>query len=103
MVQGMVRAALRGIAYTLEHPDEAFDIAVKYVPEAANDEATRAVNRAILAESIEFWRAGSGKLGGSELANWQISQQIMQEMGLVGAGVDVVDMFTNRFIVGVKE
>jgi len=103
LVQGMVRAALRGIAYTLEHPDEAFDIAVKYVPEAANDEATRAVNRAILAESIEFWRAGSGKLGGSELANWQISQQIMQEMGLVGAGVDVVDMFTNRFIVGVKE
>lgn len=103
LVQGMVRAALRGIAYTLGHPDEAFDIALKYVPEAANDEATRAVNRAILAESIEFWRAGSGELGSSDLADWRISQQIMQQMGLVGTGADVVDMFTNRFIVEVKE
>jgi NitT/TauT family transport system substrate-binding protein len=103
LVQGMVRAALRGIAYTLEHPDEAFDIALQYIPEAANDEATRAVNRAILAESIEFWRVGSGELGHSEMADWQTSQQIMQQMGLVGIEVEVVDMFTNRFIVGVKE
>ena len=103
MVQGMVRAALRGIAYTLEHPDEAFDIALKYVPEAANDESTRAVNRAILAESIEFWRSGSGELGTSALADWQMAQQIMQQMGLVGSEVDVVDLFTNRFIVGVKD
>jgi len=103
LVQGMVRAALRGIAYTLEHPDEAFDIALKYIPEAASDEATKAVNRAILAESIEFWRTRSGELGGSELADWQASQQVMQQMGLVGTEADVVDMFTNRFIVGVKE
>ncbi len=103
LVQGMVRAALRGIAYTLEHPDEAFDIALKYIPEAASDEATRAVNRAILAESIEFWQTRSGELGHSDLAEWQASQQIMQQMGLVGTDADVVDMFTNRFIVGVKE
>jgi NitT/TauT family transport system substrate-binding protein len=96
LVQGMVRAALRGIAYTLEHPDEAFDIALKYIPEAANDEATRAVNRAILAESIEFWRIRSGELGHSEMADWQTSQQIMQQMGLVGTEAEVVDMFTNR-------
>jgi len=103
LVQGMVRAALRGIAYTLEHPDEAFDIALKYIPEAANDEATRAVNRAILTESIEFWRASSRQLGGSDLAEWQASQQIMQQMGLIGTEMDVAGMFTNRFIVGVKE
>jgi len=102
LVQGMVRAALRGIAYTLEHPDEAFDIALKYVPEAASDEATKAVNRAILAESIEFWRTSSGELGGSDLADWQASQQIMQQMGLVGSEADVTDMFTNRFVVEVK-
>jgi len=103
LVQGMVRAALRGIAYTLEHPDEAFEIALKYIPEAASDEVTRAVNRAILAESIEFWRATSGELGASSLAEWQASQQIMQQMGLVGTEGNVVDMFTNRFVVGVKD
>jgi len=103
LVQGMVRAALRGIAYTLEHPDEAFEIALKYIPEAGSDETARAVNHAILVESIEFWRARSGGLGSSELADWQASQQIMQRMGLVGTEVDVADMFTNRFIVEVEE
>jgi len=103
LVQGMVRAALRGIAYTLEHPDEAFDIALKYIPEAANDEATRAVNYAILVESIKFWQAKSGELGVSDLAEWQDSQQVMQRMGLVSGETDVVDMFTNRFIVEPKE
>lgn len=99
LVQGMVRAALRGLSYTLNHPDEAFEIALKYVPEAASNEATRTISRAVLAESIESWRAGAGELGRSTLADWQTSQQIMQQMGLVGADVDVVDMFTNRFIV----
>jgi NitT/TauT family transport system substrate-binding protein len=103
LVQGMVRAALRGLAYTLEHPDEAFEIALKYVPEAASDEATRAVSRAILAESIGFWQAESGELGSSDLAVWQASQQIMQQMGLIGTGADVAEMLTNRFIVGAKE
>ena len=103
LVRGMVRAALRGIAYTLEHPDEAFDIALKYVPEAASDEASMAVNRAILAESIEFWQPGPGELGQSDLGDWQTSQQIMQKMGLVGPDLNVVDVFTNRFIVEVKQ
>jgi NitT/TauT family transport system substrate-binding protein len=40
LVQGMVRAALRGLAYTIDHPDEAFSIAMKYVPEAASDANT---------------------------------------------------------------
>jgi len=102
LVQGMVRAALRGIAYTLEHPDEAFDIALKYVPEAASDEASVAVNRAVLAESIEFWQAVSGQLGQSDLVDWRASQQIMQKMGLVGTDANVIDMFTNRFIVEVR-
>jgi NitT/TauT family transport system substrate-binding protein len=103
LVQGMVRAALRGIAYTTEHPDEAFEIALKYVPEAGGDEAARTINRAILAESIRSWKAEPGELGRSEMANWEASQQIMEQMGLIGAETDVSAMFTNRFVVEVKE
>jgi NitT/TauT family transport system substrate-binding protein len=102
LVQGMVRAALRGLAYTLDHPDEAFQIVVKQVPEAASDAAAEAVNRAILAESIKFWQAPAGELGRSDEAEWQASQQIMQAMGLVGPEAQVADMFTNRFVVEVK-
>jgi NitT/TauT family transport system substrate-binding protein len=102
LVQGMVRAALRGLAYTLEHPDEAFDISLKHVPEAASDDETEAINRGILAKSVEFWAAGPGELGRSDEAAWQASQRIMQEMGLLGEEGDVSAMFTNQFIVRVE-
>jgi NitT/TauT family transport system substrate-binding protein len=102
LVQGMVRAALRGLAYTLENPGDAFDISLKHVPEAASDAETEAINRAILAESIEFWRAGSGELGRSTEASWRAAQQVMEQMGLVSQGGDVAAMFTNRFIVEVE-
>jgi NitT/TauT family transport system substrate-binding protein len=98
LVEGLVRGALRGLADTLEDPGEAFEIAREYVPELAGDADTEAVNRAILAESIEFWRAPAGKLGYSEEDEWRASQQIMTAMGLLGAQSDVAEMFTNRFV-----
>lgn len=102
LVQGMVRAALRGLAYTLDHPDEAFDISLKHVPEAASDDETEAISRAILAESVEFWAANPDELGRSDEAAWQASQRIMQEMGLLGEEGDVTAMFTDQFIVRVE-
>lgn len=98
LVQGMVRAALRGIADTLKDPDGAFDISLKYVPEAANDAEAAAVNRAILLKSVEFWSADPGKLGHSEQAEWQSAQRIMHQMGLVDVEGDVTGMFTNHFV-----
>ncbi len=101
LVQGMVRASLRGLAYTLEHPDEAFEISLQHVPEATGDAEAEAVNRAILQKSVEFWQAGPGELGRSVEAEWRASQQIMAEMGLVGGDADVGEMFSNEFVVEV--
>lgn len=102
LVEGMVRATLRGLAYTLNYPEEAFEICLKQVPEAASDAQTEAVNRAILLKSIEFWKAEPGELGRSVDADWRAALQVMEKMGLVGPGADVADMFSNRFIVSVE-
>lgn len=61
------------------------------------------MNRAKLAESIEFWRATAGELGRSYESEWRASEQIMREMGLVGSEGDLSSMFTNQFIVEVGE
>jgi NitT/TauT family transport system substrate-binding protein len=98
LVQGMVRAALRGLAFTLDHPDEALDISLKHLPEAAGDAEAEAINWAILLKSVEFWRGQGGELGRSDEKEWRASQQIMAQIGLVSAEGDVADMFTNRFI-----
>lgn len=98
LVQGMVRAALRGLAYTLEHPDEAFQISLEHVPEVASDAESEAVNRAILAKSMEFWQAEPGDLGRSSQEAWDAALRVMQQMDLIEPGVDTGQMFTNRFV-----
>ncbi len=96
LVQGMVRAALRGLAYTLDHPDEAFEISSKYVPELGGD--NEAVNRAVLEESIRFWQAPLPQLGRSYEEEWRASQRVMAQMELIPAESSVTAMFTNRFV-----
>jgi NitT/TauT family transport system substrate-binding protein len=96
LVQGMVRAALRGLAYTLEHPEEAFEISRQYVPELAGD--NEEVNRAILEESLRFWEAPASELGRSYEEEWRASQRVMVQMELVATEEDVTAMVTNRFV-----
>jgi NitT/TauT family transport system substrate-binding protein len=98
LVGGMVRAALRGLAYALDHPDEAFQIALKHVPEVAGDVQAEAVNRAILDKCIEFWQADAGELGLSNEADWRVSLQTMVEMGLVDGATELDSMFSNEFV-----
>jgi NitT/TauT family transport system substrate-binding protein len=98
LVQGMVRAAMRGLAYTLENPDEAFELSLSHLPEVASDPEAKEVAQAILQESIEFWKGPAGELGRSSTAEWQAALDVMREMGLVAEDADVTTMFSNRFV-----
>lgn len=95
LVDGLVRAVLRGIQYTIDHPQEAFEICLEYVPEAGGE--NRETQMAVLEESIKFWR--SERLGYSDPSAWEISQKFMLEVGLAQTETDVEEMFTNQFIV----
>ncbi len=95
LVQSLVRAVLRGLRYTIDHPEEAFEICLKHVPEAGGENAAQ--QKAVLRESIELWRADD--LGRSDPAAWEASQRFMSELGFVDTETDIEQMFTNRFIV----
>lgn len=94
LVQGMVRAFLRGLRDTLENPEEVLEITFQYVPEAGgeNKEQTEAVLRA----SIKLWQ-GEG-LGMSKRENWVSSQDFMHDVGLIDRKTAVDNLFTNEFV-----
>ncbi|MBC7251297.1 MAG: ABC transporter substrate-binding protein [Anaerolineae bacterium] len=94
LVRGIVRAMLRGLRDTLDDPDAAFDICRRYVPEI--DDESAPLQRAVLQESINFWRADD--LGRSDAAAWQASQAFMRQIGLIETEVEVSTLFTNDFI-----
>ncbi|MCO6449198.1 MAG: ABC transporter substrate-binding protein [Caldilineales bacterium] len=96
LVEGMVRALLRGIRFTLDNPDEAFEISLKFVPEAAQQ---RDVNRAIFDASLDFWQPGEGEtLGLMNPDIWPATAELMAEAGLVDKVVDTDGIWVDRFV-----
>ncbi len=96
LVRAMTRAMLRSVEYTLDNPDEAFNITLDSVPEARNSEAT---NRAVFEAVLDYWQPrGGGLPGETTLAAWQNAADFMQRIGLVEMKVAGEELFTNEFV-----
>ena len=94
VVRAMVAAFLRGLEYTAAHPDEAYEISKKYVENLA--EADEAVQKEILATSIEFWQ--TDHLGYSDPQAWENMNEILFEMKLYPEKIDIEKAYTNEFL-----
>lgn len=97
LVRGMVRATVRGITYTIENPEESFEIAREFVPEITDEAAE--VQRDVLDASISLWK-GDTAPGLSDPQAWEASTTFMKEMGLVEGEVVVEELYTNEFVGG---
>ncbi len=94
LVHRMLRASLRGLEYTIAHPEEAFAIARQAVPEITDEDAP--TQRAVLEASIALWR--SDQPGVSDPQAWSDSVEFMLDTGLIETPVDVETLYTNEFI-----
>jgi len=89
-----VRAFQRGLRDTIDDPDAAFEIALKAIPEM--DESTASLQRAVLEESLGFWRANP--LGESQPKAWIESVSLIKEIGLLSSEVKPRELYTNKFV-----
>jgi NitT/TauT family transport system substrate-binding protein len=96
LVQGMIRAALKGLAYTLDNPDEAFSVAREYIPEMKDADAP--LQREVLTACVDLW--STDKLGESDAAAWQHSVDFMASVGMIQSSPKVQELYTNRFVEG---
>lgn len=94
LVEAMTLATLQAIQYTIDNPDEAYEIAKLYVPNLA--EADQSVQKQVMLKSIELWQGEP--LGYSLPTAWENMQRILLKMGLLTTEVDVNSCFTNEFI-----
>jgi NitT/TauT family transport system substrate-binding protein len=94
LVRRMVQATLRGLADTINDPDQAYEISKKYVEGLAS--ADPAVQKQVLSTSIEFWKATS--LGYTQPSAWENMQKVLLQMGLLKQPVDLSKAYTNQFI-----
>ncbi|MFU8772409.1 MAG: ABC transporter substrate-binding protein, partial [Anaerolineales bacterium] len=94
LVKSMVAAILRSIEFTLNNPDQAYEICKKYVENLA--QADQEVQKAVLEASIEFWH--HDPLGYSDPVAWENMQQVLLEMDLLTQPQDLEKAFSNEFL-----
>jgi NitT/TauT family transport system substrate-binding protein len=94
LVASMVQATLRGVRYSIENPEEAFEISKKFVENL--DQANQEIQMRVLEASIEFWKAE--QVGHSDPAAWENMQNVLLEMGLLSQPLDLDTAYTNQFI-----
>jgi NitT/TauT family transport system substrate-binding protein len=93
LARRFVQAFLRGLADTLADPEAAFEISTRYVEGLAENTD---FGKAVLYATLPYWQAD--RLGYSEAATWEQSQQVMQDAGLLEAPSPIDRLFTNRFL-----
>ncbi|MBW8010980.1 MAG: ABC transporter substrate-binding protein [Chloroflexi bacterium] len=94
VVQGFANAFTKGLAYTIENPWEAFQIALGYIPETnAAGEVTRLDQ---LISGIQC--CDGGRLGFSDPEIWEELAQFLFDTGWLTETLDVTEAYTNDFI-----
>jgi NitT/TauT family transport system substrate-binding protein len=94
LVQAMVRAMLKGIQDTIDAPDQAYQISMKYVEALA--QADEKVQKEVLATSIELWK--TDRPGYSDPQAWENMQQVLLDMEMLTQPVNLESAFTNDFL-----
>ena len=97
LVRSMLRATLRGLSDTIDDPDAAFEISKKYIEGLDQlSAADQDLQRAILAESIEFWK--TDRPGYSNPQAWENMQEVLLEMEFIVEPMDLADAFSNEYL-----
>ncbi len=94
LVRAFVGAFLKGLQYTIDNPDEAFEISKAYIPNFSELDAD--VQKQVLEVSIEQWKAE--RLGYSDPQAWENMQNVLLDMGLIAEPLDLSKAFTNEFV-----
>jgi NitT/TauT family transport system substrate-binding protein len=94
-VKAMAAAFSAALQYTIDHPDEAYEIAAQYV-EGLDDPDVEPTQKAVLANSIELWK--SEQLGYSDRGSWEEMQDLLLDMGLLNELQNVDEAFSNDFL-----
>jgi NitT/TauT family transport system substrate-binding protein len=94
LVKRMVGATLKGIQYTVEHPEEAFEICKKYVE--GLESADQEVQMQVLLASIDLYQ--TDPYGYSKTVAWSNMQDVLLRMNLMKEEINLEDAYTNEFI-----
>lgn len=96
-IKALVAATLRGVQYTIAHPQDALNISKQYVPDL-NDAQKAADALAVLQATIPLWQSGSTKPGSSAPSTWQQMASFMSSYGLLSGPMSADQAYSNSYL-----
>lgn len=96
LVSSLNTAMTAALQYTIDNPDEAFEISTNFVEGLEDNEDTATTQRAVLDRSIALW--DGDQLGLTEASSWEAMQVVLLDMGLLTSEQNLADVYTNDFL-----
>lgn len=93
MVEGFVRAMVRGYQWAMDNPRQAAEYVLRADPQLRPELLMRSLQ--LLAP---YFREPEPKVGWQSAERWEAYAAWMRERGLLSAPVEVSEAFTNRFV-----
>ena len=100
-VERFLKAALRGIQYAIDHPEEAVEIVLEYAPQEEADHQRFMLDTEI--EGAESEATAENGLGWQTEAQWQALADTLLEFEALEKAIDVNEAFTNDFVEPIYE
>jgi NitT/TauT family transport system substrate-binding protein len=98
-IRALIAATLKGVDYTLAHPQQAVTLSAKYVPDLTD--ATNAASALqVLNATIPLMQPNASKPGYNDPAAWQSMATLMQQGGQLSGQVDVAQTYSNDYLPG---
>ncbi|HEY7973957.1 MAG TPA: ABC transporter substrate-binding protein [Ktedonobacterales bacterium] len=96
-IRALIAATLKGVDYTIAHPQQAVTLSAKYVPDLT-DSTNAASALQVLNATIPLMQPHASKPGYNDPAAWQSMATLMQQGGQLSGQVDVSQTFSNDYL-----
>lgn len=96
-IKALIAATLKGVQYTIAHPQEAVDISKQFVP-GMSDPSAAASALAVLQATIPAITPNSAHPGYNDPATWQAMSSFLQSNGQLSAPTDATQAFSNDYL-----
>jgi NitT/TauT family transport system substrate-binding protein len=91
MIRDFISATLKAIEYSVENPEETYEICKEFVPNLDED----MVQYDVLLASIPFWTTNGGM---SDPEAWITTNELVHSLDMTNTDVPVAELFTNDFL-----
>jgi ABC-type nitrate/sulfonate/bicarbonate transport system substrate-binding protein len=95
-IRRFVQAAIKGIQYAADHPDEALDIVMKYAPQENRDQQKFMLTTELARARTELTEQNG--YGWQTPEQWQALADSLTQYEVIKPGADVSKMFTTQFL-----